>query len=232
MVERALDDLVRAEQTITAGAELFDLCPTRISPACQVGEHPLPQGLCVGDQLPPVRLRGFDLGHRCGLGALAVADRLGHGIGAHGRRLLCGLVDLPLGLGLGPRHDRRRGLPSRREHAGRLLAQQRGEPVLVELYVRGGPLLRVGELHVEPGQVLVDRADILGEGQEEGAHLVGVVSAESAGEGVAGYRVGVDVRRVRRLAATIRHCSQRRTRRASVGAIRCASRCHGDRLPV
>ena len=127
-----------------------DLRTTGVTPSSEIGEHTLTQCLCVGDELTAMRLRGFDLRQRGRLGSLAMADRVGQRFGADRAGLLVRRRHHTVGLGVGTRPDRRRGLTRRRQHARGLLPEELGQPVLVELDVGGRAPLGVGQLDRQP----------------------------------------------------------------------------------
>ena len=125
--------LERLDETLAAVDQLVDLLAGEVAATGQLAERPLAVGAGLVDHLLALLLGRLELGLGDHLGVLAAAARLQLGVLAEPLRLLACVAQQALGglLGLGP--DGRRALPRRLEDARRLLAEQPGDRLVVEL---------------------------------------------------------------------------------------------------
>ena len=151
---------------------------TVVAPAREVGEHPFAHRLRLDEHLATLELGVVDDDRRALTGFVDVAARREVGIFPGARRV---------GLRLRPDVFSRQGRAGpnlfgprarRAKQTGRLLSEAADESGVVDLIGSSRLLLRVGELHFEPGDLSSQGFDLGRERREVGADFGGIEAAK------------------------------------------------------
>ena len=183
----------RLNESVSSVDQLVDLLAGEVAAARQLAEHSLAVGASLLDHLPALLLGHLQLGLGVLLGVAAPAGSLAVGLVAEVLGILACLAHHSFGgfLRLGP--DRRGALARRLEDARRLLAEQAGQRLVVELGWRPRTLqTHRPQLLVEIAFALLHAGQFGSDHAQELTHLVLVESATRRRE------VGVAHRRRRR----------------------------------